>query len=178
MHQVIRAIVYAKDEKEALEKATEVFERLTEGQRPFDYYKLFNEDGMGVSGKDRWGDLPPVALADSKEGKKLIKDGIEYTVGEAEKSLSRVRYALSKYSDEELLSGKELNDFDGRWLDFTYECHSIGMYEGWKVYLYDHDGSGITNYRRLHEVLDMYGKKEEHLKEGLKIWVVPADVHS
>ena len=79
MHMVIRAIVYGEIKKEAFEQARSVFERLCENQSPFDYFTTFDENGLGVSGKDRWGKLPVIVLADSKKGKELIQKGFNLT---------------------------------------------------------------------------------------------------
>lgn len=176
MHQIIRAIVYAKDQDEAVQEARKVFERLSDGGDPFDYFVLFNEDGNGVAGSDRWGKIPAVVKADSPEGKRLIDEGMKYTMQEAERSLSRIRYALQKYSDEELLSSKELKDYDEGWLDFLYECYCLGMRVGYKVYLYDNDGEGVKDYKTLYNVL--HKGEDNKVYKDLDVWVVPADVHS
>ena len=50
MHQIIKAILYANSEEEALDKAKSIFENLCGDGQAFDYYTLFNED-IPVSGK-------------------------------------------------------------------------------------------------------------------------------
>ena len=71
MHYVIRALVYADTPEEALQKAKyDVFEKLVDPEynSGFDYYQTFDNEGSCVSGRGRWGDLPAVMRADSKEG--------------------------------------------------------------------------------------------------------------
>ena len=76
MHMIIRNIVYANSEKEALSVAENNFQNLCEGQRPFDYYDMFDDGGSSY-----WGDrCPEIALLDSPEGRKMIVDGWSATL--------------------------------------------------------------------------------------------------
>jgi len=168
MHQVITVIVYAENKNEALDKAKTIFERLCENQYPFDYFTTFDEDGIGTSGKDRWGNLPAVTLAISKKGKELIEQGIKFTKDEFMENLKIIRKLLKKKTD------KELFEKDGGVEMFRFSCYQIGRHRGSSVWLYDNDGEGITDPEHLKNVLKKWNDKSYR---GLKIYVVPADVH-
>jgi len=163
---VIRAIVYAKDKREALCKAKEIFEKLCECQRPFDYYVTFDMDGYGVSGKDRWGNLPVVAKADSDEGKMLIEEGMKFTRECFMDKLAKVREILNTYSDRQIWE----NNPDL----IRYYFYCLGQRGGSEIFLYDNCGSGIINEKHLQDVLNKWNLPEY---KDLDIWVVPADVH-
>jgi len=171
MHMVIRAIVYGKNEEEALKRAEIVFGRLVE-DGSFDYYTLFNDNRATMSGKARWGNLPPVALAKSKEGRKLISDAMKATKDEFYDNVRKLRNALRDFTTEELFKmryGFE-DKYDEYGFDFRYVCNCIGSYSGESVWLYDNDGSGIRDEGHLKDVLTKWN-------EGKKVYVVPADVH-
>ncbi len=194
MHMIIRACVYAKNEEDALDKAKVIFERLCgEGGQPFDYYKTFDEEGSPVSGKGRWGNITPVALATSQEGKKLIDEGMKYTKDNFMEYIKKVRDNLKVYSDEELFEEEvtndktkviqRLNENNNSDLSmFKYYCNCVGQYRGSNIFLYDNDGEGINKGSHLRDVLDkwkfLYEKKgEPNPYKDLKCYVVPADVH-
>ncbi len=175
MHMIIRAVVYAKGEEDALDKAKIVFRRLCENQYPFDYFTTFDDESSVMSGKGRWGARPVAAKADSKSGKQMIKDDIEYTFNGFKQSLAKIREGLKSFSDEYLFEG-EKPDF------FKYHCYCAGQYCGPEIFLYDNDGDGIRNYRNLNDVLNKWkilyeDKKEDNPYRDLDVWVVPADVH-
>ena len=186
MHQVIRAIVYAKDKEGAMDQAKEIFDGLVE-RSIFDYYVTFDEEGHGVSGKDRWGELPVCAKANSEEGKKLIEDGMKYTKDDFMENIKKIHACMSKYSDEELFEGgKELfAGGEGRRGDimlFRYYCNHVGQYEGTSIWLYNNDSEGIQTEKELNDTLGKYasiyddnGKKNPYADDT--VWVVPADVH-
>ena len=161
MHMIIRAIVYGKDEDEALEEAETIFQRFVEN-REFDNYTLFNDEDATVSGIAKWGRLPVCPLAESKEGKKSISQAMKSTKDCFLRHLNQVRASLHTYSDDELL-----NEGKNGW--FKYTCRCMGQFVGPNVFLYDSDGEGILN--------------EKHLKYALtkrpfkKVYVIPADVH-
>ena len=179
MHQVIRAIVYAENEEEAIDQAKGIFDNMIE-QSLFDYYTTFDENGHGVSGKSRWGDLPVCADAGSEEGKKLIEDGMRYTKDEFMTNIKKIRECLSKFSDEELFNGGAGKNRDS--MLFRYYCYHVGQYEGISVWSYDNEGEGIRTEKELNNTLEKYaclyedaGKKNPYASD--RIWVVPADVH-
>jgi hypothetical protein len=174
MHMVIRAIVYADDEEEALERAREIFERLTENSRPFDYFKMFDEPGSSVSGRGRWGELPACVEASSKEGKKLIKEGMKYTRDEFMRDVKIVRKALKDRTDLQLFNSR----YDKEMVRYRFYC--LGQDKGASVWLYDNDGEGIQEGSHLRDVLSKWktlhkGKENPYLFK--RVWVVPADVH-
>lgn len=193
MHKIVRLIVYAKTKEEALNNAKKLLdERLV--PRPYDYGTFFDEEDSVMSGKARWGNLVPVAKADSPEGADLIKDGIEFTKDEFTGNLDRVREMINKYSNEELWK-QEVLDPNKKMLEvienenerkgvsfnlhmFRYFCHCIGTYEdGW---LYDHQGELIHDDDHLKHTLEKWqnceGVKTDEYKD-LEVYVVPVDVH-
>ena len=176
MHQVINAIVYAEDEEEAMDQARGIFENMVE-RGIFDYYRTFDEDMDGVSGKSRWGELPACADAGSEEGKKLVDDGMKYTKDEFIEDVGKIRECLSKFSDEEIFSGDAREN-----MLFRSHCFHAGQYKGASVWLYDNDGDGIRTEKEMNDALGKYaclyedeGKKNPY--ENDTVWVVPADVH-
>ena len=185
MHTIIRAIVYATNEQEALEEADKVFDRLCEGGRPFDYYQKFDGEGSPVSGKGRWGDRVAVTLADSEDGKELIQQGLKWTREEFVESLDKIRIELNKFTLEELFEERKIV-FNGEDIPtddmFKYYLHKCGQYDGGATYLYDNDGEGIRNTRHLEDTLDKWkcvyeDKKQKNPYDKLNVYVVPADVH-
>lgn len=176
MHQIIYAITYAKSKEEALDCAEEIFTKLCEDQYPFDYYTLFNENDAPASGKARWGEMISVTLANSKEGKKLVNDGMKATRSSFYNNIKEVRSRLEKYTDKELFNEK---DNDGM---FKYYMHCAGSYEGHEIFLYDNDGAGIRNEKTLRNVLNKWDclyKKEKsgNPHKNLNVYVIPCDVH-
>lgn len=163
MHMVIRAIVYAKSEEEALDNARSTFESLV-NDNTFDYYQMFDDEGTPVSGKGRWGEIPAVALASSEEGKKLIEDAIKYTEDEFDYAFKGIKESIDK-PRAELMA-----DFGS----FRSWCYIIGQYNGSSVWLYDNDGCGIRCVETLGRVLNKWDSDEY---KDLNVYVVPADVH-
>jgi hypothetical protein len=183
MHMVIRAIVYAKDKDGALDKARDIFEMLTANQHPFDYYRMFDNEGTSVSGKGRWGDLPEACLASSKEGKELIDEGFKYTKNKFMEAIEHIRKSIEAKSDEELFEDKYVEGEDASTNGmFKYWCYSAGEYEGSGIFLYNDDGEGIRSQHQLDDALNKYkaiyeDRGQENPNKDDKIWVVPADVH-
>lgn len=170
MHMVIRAIVYAEDGSEALEKAKSIFSRMCGEDMPFDYFVTFDEDGHGISGKDRWGNMLSVARADSEKGKALVAEGMKYQT-------ERFRHALKTVRKQIFCPWKKLSK-DSMW---RYRCASLYDTPGPNIFLYDNDGSAIGDENHLEHALNKWSqlyKDHEHSPyEGLKVFVVPADVH-
>ncbi len=167
MHMVIRTIVYAENETEALDNARTVFEKLIENQDPFDYYQMFDEPSpYKTSGSGRWGNLTGVALVTSKEGKEFIKDGMKYTKESFMEHIKAIRKVLKK-TNEELF--KDKYNFE-----FRYPCYCIGEYGGSNIWLYDKDGEGIRTEKHLENASSNWGRK---MDKDLKVYVIPADAH-
>ena len=184
------AIVYARDEEEALERARRIFHNLVE-RGYIDYYVLFNEENP-VAGKARWGNLPVVARADSPEGQRLIKEGMDATWREFKENITIIRRILNEFSDEEIFEERpsklnqivsELkNDDDSirhlSWIRYhLFKCS--GYADTHAVWLFDNDGEPIENKGHLEDVLNKWNcvHKEKNPYEDLEIFVVPADVH-
>jgi hypothetical protein len=166
---VIRAIVYAENKEDALDKAEHIFQRLAgEDGQPFDYYTMFRDgdDKYGVSGKSRWGDLPAVEDANSDAGKKLIEEGMEYTEKEFEYALEQIKGFIDDGKTDDSM--------------FRYYCSVAGQYQGSSIFLYDQDGEGIRDRKHLENVLNKWadtGIKSAEEYKNLEVFVVPADVH-
>jgi len=192
MHMLIKVLVFARDEEGALNEAKRILENLCGDGRFFDYYTTFDEDGYGMSGKDRWGEMAPAvkvctSLGSSKcnqcpdrfkcyttKMNEAIED-IMQTMQKTKRSflehLKQIKKYLATHSDDQLFEED----------DFKYQCYSVGQYEGPSVWLYDQDGEGITSYRHLHNVLNKWacnnnGKPSPEYKDK-DLYVVPADVH-
>lgn len=183
MHMVIRAICYADTKKEALSNGKNIINELCGEDKTFDYATFFDEKENGISGKSRWGDLPPVAEATSKEGNKLITDGLNFTKGKFMENMKEIRKAIQKYRDIDIFEEKIMDDKiqvvnalkqeKGKEYElrmFKYLCSCVGQYKGGDIFLYDNDGSGIRNSEQLKRTLTEFN-------DGKKVWVVSADVH-
>jgi hypothetical protein len=182
---VIRAIVYAPDKDQAFDKATHIFEQLCENQTPFDYFTTFDHNSLPGSGRRRWGKLSPVSEVNTKTGKKLIEDGMKATEEEFKQNMVEIRKAITKFTDKQLLNesgfgfgnieDKKLSTNDKHTLSlFRYYCYAVGKYNGSSIWLYDNDGSGIRDRNHLKNALNKWDNEDY---EGLKVFVVPADVH-
>jgi hypothetical protein len=163
MHQVIHAIVDAQTRDDALGVAQGcVFDRLigatANSSADFDYYVTFDEEGVSVAGKARYGELPVAARLSSDDGRELLARGWEATKAEFKQNLAKVREAFDALSNEEIMN----NDDWAR----SY-CADLGTYAGPPVYLYDEYGCGIRTF-------DDFARAYEDLD---KPWIVPADVH-
>jgi len=161
MHKVIRTIVYAKTKQEAFENAKSVFDDLCGEDRPFDYYETFEANHSPIAGQARWGKLTPIAEADSKEGKNLIKEGMEATASESKRYLGKCREILATKTDEEIINGS---------MD-TFYFGQVYI-RGTNAWLFDFEGEPISDEKHLNGALGDYKENKDD-----KYWVVPADVH-
>lgn len=166
MHQLIYALVYAPSHDEALATARSGFEQLVGTNRStapvFDYYVTFDEPGDGVSGVDRWGDLPVAARVDSKEGTALLDRGWEATKQAFDYTLAKFTEGLDDLSSEEIMRNEK---------NIRHHCYRIGRYAGSDISLYDEHGRGIRHHDRLEAIQAADPPAEDEL------WIVPADVH-
>ncbi len=173
MHIIIRTIVYAENEEQAILDAELVFDKICGEGKPFDYFTMFRpEDESPVSGKTRWGNIPPVCEAESEEGKKLIEEGITATRESFMEAVEKVRNTINHYTNEQLL--EENPDM------FQLYCNALGQYRGSEVYLYDFEGEGIKTKQGLQNALNKYSslyKEKENPYKNKKVYVVPADAH-
>ncbi|ELZ28965.1 hypothetical protein C474_13724 [Halogeometricum pallidum JCM 14848] len=162
MHMVIYTLVEASTRDDAVATGKTVFDRLV-GSDPhaeavFDYYVTFDQEGMTVAGKARWGDLPVAARVGSEEGQELLERGWNATKNEFQRNLNRVREALNELSDEEIMRDENLA---------RHAFHQVGAYDGPSIFLYDEHGCGIRHREQLNRIVD----------ESDGLWIVPADVH-
>lgn len=179
MHKTIRAIVYAKTKDEGLSKANTVFEQLTENGHVFDYFSTFDEDSATSS----FGDIPQIALANSHAGQKLIDEGWKYTKEEIIEALEKVR-RIVKLPDEELLKDDKLlrNDMaDVAW-SWSWPFSIVGDMSGFHRWLFDQDGTPISDEKHLQHVLNKWkclyeDRNQLNPNKNNSVWVVPADVH-
>lgn len=183
MHLMIRAMVYAKNEKQAVGKATGIFEQLTDGQKPFDYYSLYDGGTPSETEElDLRKETPTAVPYAHPNGKQLVDTAFEYTKQQFAENVAKLKALLSEYSADELMEDRDLTLARHKYpVDFRHTCNKLGQYVGNEVRLYDQDGEGIRDQRHLTNViekwkcLDKRGEKNPY--EGLDLWVVPADVH-
>lgn len=166
MHYLVRLLVKADDEKEALSAAERDAEDLVE-QGEFDWYDF---DG-------RWG-RSKAYRSTSKKGKELIETGIQYRRDDFDNALKTIRYMLDNYTDDQIFNEefdkvREALDEDNIYVSrhaFWNACSYV--YNGPYVIAADGNlwGSVINNKRELGIVLEQ--NKTE------KLWVVPVDFHN
>jgi len=173
MHMVIRAIVYANNKKEAVSQAEDVFEGLVE-RTTFDYYQMFDKEDKWGGAKERWGNYSIAYKYNSKKGKKLVIDGWDSTYNDFKVYFDKAKEILAKCKSVDELLRRDSMD---RWY-----IGRLGAYEGSCCWLYDNDGSGITDEEHLDKTISKWkcfyedkGKKNPYA--DLDLWVVPADVH-
>jgi hypothetical protein len=163
MHMIIRNIVYADSKSEALSVARQNFENLCESENTFDYFDTFE------GGSSYWGDkYPEVALSESRKGRKMIVGGWKATLKDMRRNLKSII---------KLTQGKKvteiMRDIRQNWLQYHFK--SVGDYQGESVWLYDHDGEGIKDRKHLDKTLNKWDDNKDY--KGMKVYVVPADVH-
>ena len=185
MHMVIHVLVYADDEKDALDEASSILDNLCGESEPFDYYNTF-DSGYAT---ERWGELPMVAricgdLGSEKCDKcderfrcyttqmnSILEEAMQDTKKEFFENLNEIKAFITMCSDDELFE-------DG---DFKFRCHQAGEYQGPCVWLYDQDGEGIRDTEHLNNVLNRWAcnNRGEPVLELVdkNIYVIPADVH-
>jgi hypothetical protein len=178
MHMIINALVVAKSAEEAVEKASEVFERITGDGQPFDYYEVFDNPGSPVSGAGRWGEQPAALKIGTNEGNKALADAMAATRRDFMDALKRVKRAIRAFKDEELYQGKTNNNLDKK-KDydlslFRFACYQVGQYKGSQVWVYDQDGAGIREDQHLQRALSNW---DQPIPDVSAVWIVPADVH-
>jgi hypothetical protein len=162
MHQLI----YAPSPDEALGTARTAFDQLVGADLRdvpvFDYYVTFDEAGNGISGADRWGDLPTAARVDSEEGQALLDRGWEATKQAFDDALASITEGLDDLSPEEIMHDKD---------SIRYHCYRLGQYAGPTISLYDEHGRGIRHRDHLEAI------QTDAPPADYELWIVPADVH-
>ena len=190
MHMLIAFIVYANNPDEAFRHAKDLAVELV-SKEVFDYCLSFHDEYATA----RWGKIPPVLEADSKEGKQLIQRLMDYTWKEFKANIGIIRKLLREFTDEEIFEEEpsELkriaaglqNKKDRFWMlhmnrAYFYDCaRFLGSHS---VFLFDNDGEPIATRRHLQCVLnkwaDLYKNSERpNPYANKKIYVVPFDAH-
>ena len=149
---VIRTLVKADSEEEALERGIEVGETL-EKREIFDYFNLFIGDGA----ERRWGNLPPATRCDTEEGKEIIAENMEFIKKSFMEKLAIAKKTIEDKTPEEMFNSFSLRN------NFRYISETAGS----SVWLYNEYGEGILNNRDL----------EEAIEDPEGCWIVPMDVH-
>lgn len=165
MQQNIGIIVYANNDNEALDKAESVLEA------------LIKEHVFGGGYSDP---LIPM-LADSKEGKKVIKTRMEDTRREFMENITELRTILKQYSNEYLFKNLYIKRKTKKVVCPRYRAFLMGQYHGPAIFLYTHDAEGIRTPKTLKHALDKWScnyKKnpETNPHKDKKVWVVSAEV--
>ena len=177
MHMMIRALVYADKKEDAVQQAHSVFEMLTDGQYPFDYYQLFDDSDDWGSAKNRWDESPIAVKHSTKKGKELVSEGWKATLDNMRECFDKSKEYLNKCKDvNAFLKNRSGADMS------RYYLRQLGAYNGSAIWLYDNDGSGISDKGHLKDALNkwecLYKDKEtKNPYDDLDVWVVPADVH-
>ena len=172
MHMIIRNIVYADSESNALSSAKTNFEELCNGQEIFDYYDMFDNGGTSY-----WGaKYPAIANIKSVLGRKMVVDGWKATLRGIRHHLKKIKKVINSCKFIDLLED-----------DLTqHDFYSIGEYRGSSCWLYDDDARGIKRRSHLNSVLDRWEDTyknhhnfadDEWKYKDLDVYIVPADVH-
>lgn len=208
MHMLIRILVFAKDSESALNAAHEVVhEKMgnTSTGGPFDYYVDFTEDGLIITGKDRWGPIPPVLQVsttrfptDDKRGLEMANSAMENNRRVFKESIALIRHHIANYTDDQLfdevegkgwieIEGVKLFDDPGR---FRVCCGSAyGDVKG-TACLYDFRGFTISSPNILQRILNDSDSNPWYMDESegqdpnwgphiwnQPLWIVPFDAH-
>jgi len=157
MHHLIRFVVKADDEEDAMSKARDMLDQFTQYHtNSIDYGTFFDEEGSSVSGKGRWGDRKHIHKLFSAGGAELLLHGLQVDYKEMKEAIVEVRKSLEK-SDQEIYE-------DGMARYYFRKVHE----KQWVA----HDGEfadvGLINYI-LTEIKDL------NFDEW---WIIPCDVHT
>jgi hypothetical protein len=176
MYRVIRIIVHAKSENEALKKAKRALHSLATEKKVFDQYKTLDDEEYWKEREDLRKDLLIAVLARHPQGVKLIEDGWQATVREFLSAFEVVKLAVQHLTPEEIMEGilpRNLSlDLKKKFPNplIRYQFKVVGdQSAGAFTWLYYQD-MPLTTRRDLDRVLKP--------KMGMEAYVVPADVHS
>ena len=190
MHMLIAFIVYANSPEEAFSHEKSLADELV-SKNVFDYCLSFYYDYA----IQRWGEIPPILEANSKEGKQLIQRLMDRTWNEFKVNIGVIRKLLKDFTDEEIFeeAPSELkqiaaglqNNEDEFWplrinRAFFLDCaRFLGSHS---VFLFDNDGEPIATRRYLKCVLNKWDHVYKDMKRpnpyaDKKIYVVPFDAH-
>lgn len=163
MQQKISVIVYADNEKAAVYEAKLIFDKLTQ-KNIFTGYTTPLE----------------ATLADLKNGKKTIREGMKNTKRIFIENIAELRMALRLYNNEYLFKNNFIKDKDGKTFQPRYAAILIGQRQGPAIYLYDHEGEGIRTPKHLKNALTKWAcnyKKCPELNpyQNNQAWVVSTE---
>jgi len=167
VHLLIRGLVYAADERDAVATAEQdVFQPLVQ-DRTFDYYLTFAEDGRDGAGRDRLGPLRAAAPAETRLGEQLVESGWATTVDQYERHLTRIEQFFADH--EPCAFWEDITAYQ----DYHQSFNSVGERQGPATLLYDQYGQGIRNRSQL---ADAY-QPDAQTTDNEDLYVVPVDVH-
>lgn len=179
MHMLLRVIVEAESEMDAIGQANHWFEEnlMHHNGGPFDYCKDMREsESRAVAGSGRWTDYqdgPAAFPVDSERGREEIKDAWETTVERMEETAEKVFEAISGCDGVEDFTELLLEDEDL----IRYRIKELGESQGSEHFLYysTWSSSAINTYRGWNHVQDVMDEAQDSDEQNL--WVVPLDAH-
>lgn len=210
MHMMIWILVFAMDKEQALNAASRVASEklgLDCKGRTFDYDVVFSRDGLGVTGDNRLGPLPPAVLqvgtarfpTDDERGLEFVNLAMENNRLRFKESMAVIRHLIAKYTDDQLfdeVEGDEEIQIEGKTRRFSPDrlracCEGVcGYAPGSHVHLYDFCGRTVSRPEILQRILEDSDSNPwfVDLSEGQDpcwgphiwnqpLWAVPLDVH-
>lgn len=173
MHLIIRVIVHAKDENEALKKGEDILNELVK-KEIFDCYRTFESEN-GDEWKGDWSHLSPVVLASSPEGRRFIDVGWQYTVGRFTEALEKIKLVIQYLTPEQMLEETSSEDLPK---DIKENIHPSII----RCYFHELSDCVETSSRYLYFEQEPITRERDLewaliAKEGLNVYVIPADVH-
>lgn len=171
MRLLIRGLVYAENEDEALATARNtIYDRLIEEDVYASYDTPAEGSGIG-SGLERMYHYPAVVRAHTDEGRELVREGWTNTVDHYESALERVEEFLDNHTYSDLWEDRDV------YVDYSHQFRTIGQTHGSATFLYDQHGRGIRDKGHLLNILTggdgRYGMRDNHSTD---LYVVPAEV--
>ena len=163
MHYLVKMLVKADTAEEALQQAESDADSMVEYQH-IDWYDM--NGGWGKS------EAYPII---SKEGKKLLKKGMECSRDEFNRAMEAIRYMMDTYSDDDIYNEEftKTDQREGKYYLSRYQFTvAAGRENAAAVYAMDDElwGGRVNNDKDLKRILG--GQSNE------KLWVVPVDVHN
>lgn len=157
MHILTRHIVYARNNKEALEKAEENMENMTgERGQVFDWYDMDNS---------RYEESGSVYLATDAKGKEVIERAYTETHEELKRHFLEIKKSIETKTIEEIMQDSMIR----------YHFEAFGAIAGGDIFLYDNYGDGIVSKGHLETALTIDKENEE--EKDLLVYVVSIDAH-
>lgn len=163
MHYLVKMLVKADTAEEALQQAESDADSMVEYQ----YIDWYDMNG-------RWGKSEAHSIT-SKEGKELLKEGMECSRNEFNRAMEAIRYMMDTYSDDDIYN-EEFTKTDQKESEYYLSRYQFTVAAGRAnaavVYAMDSElwGSRVDNDNDLKHILDGHDNE--------KLWVVPVDVHN